>query len=80
MRAPGGSRGWILQDRVKRTILSSRLRKARRQLGLTEEQIAAQTGLAAQRVLDLEQGCCDMPEAEIRAVAGALDVKIEHLL
>ena len=80
MRAPGAGRGWILQERVKRTILSSRLRKARREKGLTELELAHRAGLAPQRVTDLEQSCCDAPADEIRAVAGALDVTVDHLL
>ena len=80
MRASGAGVGWILQERVKRTILSSRLRKARREMGLTELELALRSGLAPQRVVDLEQSCCDVPAEDIRAVAGALDVVVDHLL
>jgi transcriptional regulator with XRE-family HTH domain len=80
MRATGSGRGLILQERVKRTILSSRLRKARREQGLSEDELGKRAGLAAQRVLDLEQSCCDIPAEEIRAVAGALEVRVDHLL
>ena len=80
MRASGAGVGWILQERVKRTILSSRLRKARREMGLTALELASRSGLAPQRVVDLELSCCDVPAEDIRAVAGALDVVVDHLL
>ena len=80
MRAPGTGRGWILEERAKRTILSSRLRQARRQKGLSEGELAQRAGLATQRVVELEQSCCDQPAEDIRAVAGALEVTVEHLL
>ena len=80
MRAPGVGRGWTLQERVKRTIVSSRLRKARREKGLTQSELAEQAGLEPQRVRELERSCCDEPADDIRAVAGALDLQVEHLL
>ena len=60
-------------------LIGERLRKYRRQKGLSQEQLGAMIGFSQSKISKIENGDWDSLSA-LRLIAKALEVKIEELV
>jgi transcriptional regulator with XRE-family HTH domain len=80
-RAPRGAAGWIDDQRCDWTIVvGDRIRRLRRDRGLTLVQVAGDAGFSPGYVSKIERGWANAPLSAYLALAGALDVAPWRLL
>lgn len=69
-----------MQETYNRKLVGERIRKKRRQIGLTQQELAKQIHRAYKYYQDIERGTCGMSIETMLALASILHISLDYLI
>lgn len=69
-----------MKETYNRKLVGERIRKRRKQIGLTQQELARQIHRAYKYYQDIERGTCGMSVETMLALAGTLHISLDYLI